>query len=154
MSDKFQQEVRNTLGVSVPGEIVEAAGTYYQAKQMTVDDETLAFGLFARAGSEEPLCVGTGSGAPVGVIVRDRYLTGCEPGQKLPKGTKVTVAIFGVLAVANTSGAEAKFLDDVWVDDTTGAIKFDSTGSVSGATKTHWKVKQGAPDGGIAFITR
>ncbi len=151
----FQQEVRATLGVSAPGEIVEAAGTYYQAKQMVTEDDQCYIGGFVRAGTSEPLCKSGGNaGEIVGVIVRDKYLTGCEPGQKLPKGTKVTVAIFGVLAVANTGGAEAKFLDDVWVDDTTGAIKFDSTGSVSGAAKTHWKVKQGAPDGGIAFISR
>lgn len=152
----FQTEVRDRLGVAVPGTIVEAAECYKLVEHFVCEDDKCVVGGFVRKGSAEGLVAGAANTSEViGVITKDKFYAGCEPGMSVPKGSTVTVLIFGVMAVKNTSGEAAVFLDDVYVNDTDGTLSFDNTGSApAGTSVTHWKVKQGCEAGGIAFITR
>ncbi len=152
----FQSEVRDGLGVAVPGTIVEAAECYKLVEHFVTEDENCTVGGFVRKGSAEGLVVGAANtGEVIGVIVKDKFYAGCEEGMSVPKGSTVTVLIFGVMAVNNTSGSAAVFLDDVYVNNTDGTLVFSNTETApEGASVTHWKVKQGCETGGIAFITR
>lgn len=154
--DTFQSEVRDGLGVAVPGTIVEAAESYKLVEHFVCEDGNCVVGGFVRKGSAEGMVTGAvGTGEVIGVIVKDKFYEGCELGMSVPKGSTVTVLIFGVMAVSNTSSGAAVFLDDVYVNNTDGTLVFNNTGTApEGASKTHWKVKQGCAAGGIAFITR
>lgn len=151
--DKFQTEIRDFLGVAVPGTIVEAAETHKLIEHFITEDDTCSVGEFVRLGTKEGYVKGAASdGDVIGIIVKDQYLTGCEFGMKLPAGITCSVAVFGVIAVKNTSTASATLLDDVFLKKD-GTLAFNKE-SVESASKTHWVVKQGAEKDGIVFVAR
>lgn len=151
----FQREVRADMGVANPGDIVEAHGSHLLLQQMITEDDKCQVGGFVRAGTTATGCVNAaGSNEVIGIIVNDKFYDGSNEGVTLPKGTPVSVAVFGVIAVTNTYSASATFMDDVYVKESDGTLIFNSTGSADGATKTHWKVKQGCEPGEIAFVAR
>ena len=151
--ENFQKEIRDYLGVAVPGTLVEAAESYKLLEHFITEDDTCSVGEFVRLGTKEGYVKGAASdGDVIGIIVKDQYLTGCELGMKLPAGITCSVAVFGVIAVKNTSTASATLLDDVFLKKD-GTLAF-SKESVASASKTHWAVKQGAEKDGIVFVAR
>lgn len=152
----FQKEVRADMGVANPGDIVEAHGSHLLLQQMITEDDKCEVGGFVRAGTKPGGCINAaGTSEIIGIIVNDKYYDSSTEGVTLPQGTPVSVAVFGVIAVTNTYSASATFMDDVYVKESDGTLVFNNTGTApEGATKTHWKVKQGCQKGEIAFVVR
>lgn len=149
----FPNSVPNRLGVSLPGEVVEAHSSYYVSKPFATEDASCVIGGFVRAGTSEALCKnGANAGEVLGIIVRDTYLTGNTAGMTLPQGFNATVALHGVIAIA--APAAAAYGQNVFVNDTTGAVTFVDGTTAEGATLTGWTVKQGCEANGIAFVMK
>ncbi len=152
----FQSEIRDSLGVAVPGVIVEAAENYKLVDHFVTEDDTCTVGGFVRQGVSEKGVVGAGgTGKVIGIIVKDKYYTGSNEGMSLPAGATVTVMLFGVIAVKNTYSASATYGDNVFLKENSDTLIFSSAETITaGATATGWKVKQGCATNGIAFITK
>lgn len=152
----FQREIKATMGVANPGDIVEAINTHSLMQQMVTEDNKCKVGSFVRKGTKVDGCINAaGTSGVIGIIVNDKYYNGADEGVTLPAGTPVTVAVFGVIAVTNTSTA-ATFQDKVYIKESDGSLVFASataSGTV-GNTDTGWNVKQGCKPGEIAFVVR
>ena len=153
----FQKEIKATMGVANPGDIVEAINSHSLMHQMITEDNECKVGSFVRKGSSVNGCVNAaGTSDVIGIIVNDKYYTSSDEGVTLPAGTSVTVAVFGVIAVTNTFTAAATFNDKVYVKESDGTLvfaPFTASGTV-GNTDTGWNVKQGCEPGDIAFLVK
>lgn len=153
----FQREIKATMGVANPGDIVEAINTHSLMQQMVTEDNKCKVGSFVRKGTKVDGCINAaGTSGVIGIIVNDKYYNGADEGVTLPAGTPVTVAVFGVIAITNTSTAAATFQDKVYIKESDGSLVFASataSGTV-GNTDTGWNVKQGCKPGEIAFVVR
>ena len=153
----FQREIKATMGVANPGDIVEAINTHSWMQQMVTEDNKCKVGSFVRKGTKVDGCINAaGTSGVIGIIVNDKYYNGADEGVTLPQGTSVTVAVFGVIAVTNTSTAAATFQDKVYIKESDGTLVFASAtaSGTAGNTDTGWNVKQGCEPGEIAFIVK
>lgn len=152
--ENFQKEIRDYLGVAVPGTLVEAAESYKLLEHFVTEDDTCTVGGFVKKGSVDGKVTGAaGDGAVLGIIIKDSYFTGQDLGMSIPAGQTVTVCVFGVVAVENTYSASASVNNKVFIKSADGTLAF-SDSDVADAKNTGWAVKQGAESGGIAFIVR
>ena len=133
--ENFQKEIRDYLGVAVPGTLVEAAESYKLLEHFVTEDDTCTVG------------------GVLGIIIKDSYFTGQDLGMSIPAGQTVTVCVFGVVAVENTYSASATVNNKVFIKSADGTLAF-SDSDVADAKSTGWAVKQGAESGGIVFVVR
>lgn len=155
--NEFQKKIGATLGVAVPGTIVEAAESYKLVEHFITEDDSCVIGSFVKKGSAEGKVVAaTGDGEVIGIIVKNGYLTGEKEGIKIPAGENVAVLLFGVVAVENTATAAATFNDKVLMKKADGILIFAKASATATAEQkeTGWKVKQGADKKGIVFLTK
>ena len=147
MMENFQKEIRDYLGVAVPGTLVEAAESYKLLEHFVTEDDTCTVGGFVKKGSVDGKVTGAaGDGAVLGIIIKDSYFTGQELGMSIPKGQTVTVCVFGVVAVENTYSASASVNNKVFIKSADGTLAFSdsdvadakSTGWAVGRCKKHW----------------
>lgn len=153
----FQKEIKATMGVANPGDIVEGINTHSLMQQMVTEDDKCKVGSFVRKGSSVNGCVNAaGTSGVIGIIVNDKYYNGADEGVTLPVGTPVTVAVFGVIAVTNTATAAATFQDKVYIKESDGTLVFATVtaSGTAGNTDTGWNVKQGCEPGDIAFLVK
>lgn len=155
--DTFQSEVRDGLGVAVPGTIVEAAESYKLVEHFVTEDDSCTVGSFVKKGSVEGKVVAAkGDGDVIGIIIKDSYFTGQDLGISIPAGQTVTVCLFGVVAVENTATGAATFNNKVLMKKDDGTLVFAPISATATAEQkeTGWKVKQGADKNGIVFLAK
>lgn len=151
----FQTKIQDSLGVSVPGTNVEAAGTYSVVDEGIAADDNVKIGSFVFRGVKAKEITGfaTAGAIPIGVVMNSQYFSGnvTALGLAVPKGSTVGYREKGIIAVA-VGVTEAKVGESVNVDPTTGVI---TTGTpAAGAIDTLWKVRQAAPANGVMFIIK
>lgn len=150
------KQVNDKMGLSVPGEIVEAAGTYkhvatYQVAENAVNVKP---GDFVRMGTNAGEVVGpANTSAVLGVVVRDMYYTQVAIAQAsnkyVPAGENVTVLDQGVIAIEVESAAN---VGQSVLLSTAGVITFGNKGATG---DTGFVVTKGCgAQGGIIYIKK